>query len=122
MSYPSYVPTWLGLWQAPYLERAGDPELPDWVRVEFAMMGHAGGPDGHAPFAPGELAEVLRIVNRETGELAPMSRQNVNRAIRTAKARGAIDSWSTSRCLVVPHARYRSGVQGRGVCAEPSHR
>lgn len=106
MSAPA---TWIGLWQAPYMERANDPELPDWARVEFAMYGRAGGSDGHAPFAPGELREVLRRVDKATGTLTAATTQGVARAIRTAKAKGAVGPESTARCLVVPGHHYRTG-------------
>ncbi|MPV50278.1 hypothetical protein GCG21_09735 [Pseudactinotalea sp. HY160] len=89
--------------------RARDPELPDWLRVEFAMRSRVGGEHGHAPFAPGELAEILYRVDPDTGEITPATAEAVRKAIARARMRGAVHHDSTARCLIAPPSAFRSG-------------
>ena len=88
-------------------ERAGDPALPDWVRVAALAYGKHSA-NGHANFGPGQVALVLGVVDRATGELRP--NQNVSRAIGTAIRYGWLAQGSKARCLVVPPHAVEGGL------------
>lgn len=77
---------------------AKNHDLPHIMRLHMAMIARSD-PDGHAQFAPGELAEWLSVVDRKTGELKPMDAANLKKVIRQAKNHGLIHSESTARCL-----------------------
>src|SRR5690242_3878184 len=83
-----------------WLERARSSALPAWQRVACLAFG-THGVNGHANLAPGEIADLLGTDTR-TGEIRPVPRQTVHRAIRTAVARGWLAQGSTTRCLVIP--------------------
>lgn len=70
------------------------------VRVLFAALGRHDRV-GHARFAPGELAEVLGIVDLTTGERRKASPSSVSRSIRKAKSIGLIAEPSNAKCLVL---------------------
>ena len=84
-----------GLW-----EQAVNHVHPAWTRLFFLAMCRTG-TDGHAGFDSGELG-ILLGTNPSTGEVDPMDRQNVRRAIRRGIEQGVLAEQSGSRCLVLP--------------------
>jgi hypothetical protein len=94
-------------YQAVWRERAVDFDhaSPLWYRVMCLAYG-SHRRNGHATFAPGEIAKKLHA----------SSDSRVSDAIAEAKSRGLIDARSTSRCLIVPpHAI----ILGPGDANEP---
>lgn len=115
----SHINAWSRHYQSVWLERAGDAELPDWLRVAALAYGSHRA-NGHALFKRGHVALILAAVDTRTGALTPRSRQSVHRAIRTAIRHGWLVEGSTARCLVVPgHAI--SGGLGSPVDDCPQH-
>lgn len=98
---------WAKHYQHAWAERSGDPNLPDWLRVAALAYGKHSA-NGHASFAPGDLALVLGTIDRETGELRPS--RNVSRAIQTAVRYGWLATGSRTRCLVVPAFAVSGGL------------
>lgn len=110
---------WARHFQHVWQERAGDPALPDWLRVACLAYGSHRA-NGHATLGQGHVALVLARVDVDTGVIAPLSRQNVHRAIRASVANGWLSQGSTSRCLIVP-AHAVSGGLGSPTDACPQH-
>jgi hypothetical protein len=108
---------WAKHYQHVWQERSGSPNLPDWLRVAALAYGkHAA--NGHAWFAPGEVALVLGLIDQETGELRPNS--NASRAIRKAVQYGWLAEGSKTRCLIVP-AHAVGGGLGSEFARCPAH-
>lgn len=82
------------------------------TRIMFAAMWRAND-DGHAEFAPGELAHVLGSADAE-GRHVPVSTASVSRAIAKAKAAGTVGNQSRARCLVLIDGDMDQGRNGRG--------
>jgi hypothetical protein len=101
---------WSGHYQSVWLERAKDPDLPDWLRVaSLAFAKHQ--LNGHANFATGQLRKLLTSPGPD-GKPKPISHSAVSNAIRTAKKRGFIAENSSARCLVVPPHAITLGMGG----------
>lgn len=110
---------WARHYQAVWHERAGDPRLPYWLRVAALAYGsHAA--NGHAPFKPGQVGLVLGRVDSTTGEVHPLEKGSVQRAIRAAAEYGWLAPQSGSTCLVVPSHAVVGGV-GRADVKCPVH-
>jgi hypothetical protein len=102
-----YTNPWTRHYQGPWEERAGNPRLPDWLRVASLAYGKHGA-NGHALFGPGEVALVLGEVDFKTGEIR--TNQNVSRAIKTAVVHGWLAKGSKARCLIVPAHSIEGGM------------
>lgn len=110
---------WSRHYQLVWLERAGDPDLPDWLRVACAAYGKHRA-NGHAIFRRGGLSLILGTVDGSTGEVRPLDRRHLYRAIQTAVKYGWLGSESTARCLVVPAHAVTGGLgNARDEC--PQH-
>lgn len=105
----SHINAWSRHYQSVWLERAGDPELPDWLRVAALAYGSHRA-NGHATFKRGHVALILADVDTDSGALTPRSRQGIYRAIRTAVRHGWLLDGSTARCLVVPGHAITGGL------------
>jgi len=93
------------VWQG----RSGDRRLPLWLRVVALAYGmHRA--NGHASFAPGQIAFALTTVDPDTGEAWKPTRQAVHRATRDAIEYGWLASRSSTRCLVVPEHAISGGL------------
>ncbi len=100
---------WARHYQLAWQEHAGDPRLPNWLRVAALAYGsHTA--NGHAVFKPGQIGLVLGHVNPNTGEVGPLDKGSVQRAIRTAVEYGWLRSGSGTRCLVVPGHAITGGL------------
>ena len=111
--------TWSRHYQHVWQERAGDAQMPYWLRVAALAYGSHRA-NGHARFKAGEIALVLGTVDTVTGEISPMDRANVQRAIRKATEFGWLTEASGSTCLVVPgHAI--AGGKGNPFAPCPQH-
>lgn len=97
------------IWARHYFEewqrRAGDPNLPHWLRVASAAYG-AHDDAGHARFKRGDLALILGSVD-DDGLVRPY--RNLGRAINEAVAYRWLAEGSYWGCLVVPAHVARSG-------------
>jgi len=102
ISFGGHTP-WAAYSQVEMALWAKCPDLsPLAYRVLFAAMGRHGS-SGHAPFNPGELAEILATASRATeGEMVRARSDSVSRAIESAKRSGFITDESNARCLVLP--------------------
>jgi hypothetical protein len=90
------------------LALASRPDIePLTMRILFAAQYRADR-DGHAPFAPGELREILQSVNKRTGAIRSATPVAVRKAIRRAEMQGIVTEESEARCLVL------SGMFQRG--------
>ncbi len=90
--------TWAKHYQNVWEERSGSQSIPKWLRVASLCYGmHKA--NGHAAFAPGEVAAVLGTVDTTTGEILPDL--NADRAVKTAIKHGFLARGSTVRCLMV---------------------
>ena len=69
---------------------AESPHLPGWARLWCLTWAHAD-QNGHARFATGELARLLRLSAQRTSE-----------ALAVARGMGVVDGCSTARCVVLP--------------------
>lgn len=78
------------------------------VRVLFAAMGRHD-INGHAPFRPRELADILRTVDMETGEVRSAQSDTVSDALRQAKEVGYVLPESTARCVVLAPHMFQKG-------------
>ncbi len=103
------VNPWARHFQLPWEERAGDSRLPLWMRVVCLAFGRHRS-NGHAPFAPGQVALVLSTVDPDSGEIHAPSRQEVYRAIRAAVSYGFLAEGSSARCLQVPAHAVTGGM------------
>jgi len=113
------VTPWARHYQHIWEERAADPKLPNWLRVAALAYGRHSA-NGHAVIGRGRIALVLANVDTVTGEVTPLDRGSVQRAIRTAVKYGWLAPESNSACLVVPgHAI--SGGLGRPRASCPQH-
>jgi len=112
---------WAKHYQCVWHERAGDSRLSAWLRVAALGYGsHAA--NGHANFKPGQIALVLGAVSAQTGEIRPMDKGSVQRAIRTAVEYGWLTDASGARCLVVPGHAVAGGLGGSADAECPQHR
>ena len=66
--------------------------------------------NGHASFAPREVALVLSKVDESTGEIITPPSSNVSRHIQTAVRYGFLARGSGARCLVVPAHAVAGGL------------
>ena len=89
--------------------RSGNPNLPGWLRVAALSYGKHGA-NGHAPFAPREVALVLSKVDETTGQIVTPTSSNVSRDIGIARKYGFLAPGSGSRCLIVPAHAVRGGL------------
>ncbi len=103
------VNAWARHYQEVWLERAGDPALPDWLRVASAAYGRHRA-NGHATFKRGQLALILASVDPETGAVVPLDRRHLYRAIQTAINHRWLSDRSTARCLIVPAHAVTGGL------------
>lgn len=81
-----------------WLARAQDIREPLRMRVFYLALGSPHAHNGHVSFQDGEIAEALKISDRN---------DILDRAIREAKKRSFLDELSCKRCLVVPQ-----GIEG----------
>jgi hypothetical protein len=91
---------WDRQYQSVWLERSADTSLDNWLRL-FALALGRHRANGHANFAPGEIAQCLGKVG-PNNEFRPLSNSSVSNAIRLAKDRGWITTESNARCIVMP--------------------
>ena len=111
---------WAKHYQSAWNERAQDERLPDWLRIaSLAFARHAA--NGHARFAPGEIAQVLERVDKQTGALRRPHKANIQRAIRHAVDRDFLAAGSSSLCLVVPPHAVEGGLGGSANTRCPHH-
>ena len=80
-------------YQSTWHERAGDPRLPQWLRVAALAYGSHKA-NGHSQFSPGQIALVLATVHRETGEVTPLDKGSVQRAYARPST---TDGWQPTR-------------------------
>jgi hypothetical protein len=111
---------WARHYQNVWGERAGDASYPMWLRVASAAYGSHRA-NGHAQYARGALALVLGHVDKTTGEIVPLDRSNLRRAIQTAVEFGWLARQSTARCLVVPAHAIDGGLGGSPHQECPQH-
>lgn len=93
-------------------EPAGNTAIPTATRVQFAAMAR-GNIWGHAGFAPGELARIVRVGKN--------NRKQLNEAIKHLISWGVAAPNSTSRCIVLSSALYRRADRNRKLCEGPGH-
>lgn len=86
------------------------PELPTPMRLFFLATARVN-KIGHAEFNPGELTMLLGKPD-EDGRLVPMSRQNVNKAIKTLIDTGVILEGSEIRCIMIGEYAIRRDGKG----------
>lgn len=113
--------SWSRHYQDVWQERSGDRRLPTWLRVTSLAYGSHSA-NGHAPFKAGEIALVLAVVDTETGEIAPMQKANVQRAINKAVEYGWLLPESGSTCLVVPGHAVAGGLGKPDAPCPQTHR
>ncbi|MGY1686884.1 hypothetical protein ACI8AK_14965 [Geodermatophilus sp. SYSU D00867] len=95
---------------------ARSPDLsPMAVRVLFAAMGRHD-QTGHAPFRVRELADVLSVADKGTGQLVAARPDSVSKAVRSAKELGYIANESTARCLVLSPRLFQKASGRRTTC------
>lgn len=111
---------WAKHYQAVWHERTADRRLPAWLRVAFLAYG-AHKANGHAQFKPGDISLVLGSLNQTTGEIKPMDKHNVQRAISAAVESGWLSSGSSSLCLIVPAHAVQGGI-GNATAECPIHK
>ena len=115
-----HEPSWGRHYQRVWVERAGDPGLPLWLRVASLAYGkHL--KNGHAVFRPGEIKKHMTTVNLNTGVLHEPTRQAVSAAIVSAVEHGFLDRTSRTVCLVVPAHAIVGGIGGTETSACPVH-
>lgn len=100
-------------WQKQLLEQARNPDLPNLMRLEKAVLAMSDDA-GHAQFPPSGLAQILCVVDRKTGEVRPMSRYQVRDLLQKAKELGLITQDSTARCVRRPEHVWTGGRPGSG--------
>lgn len=100
---------WARHYQDEWHRKAGNPDLPYWLRVAALAYG-SHGYNGHATFKRGDIALVLATADPETGEIQPY--ENVGRAIRDAIEYGWLAAESYWGCLVVPAHAIKKGNHG----------
>ncbi|GMA19899.1 hypothetical protein GCM10025862_19200 [Arsenicicoccus piscis] len=98
---PAETAAWARHQQVMWEERAGDRNLPLWLRVASLAMGKHDD-HGHAHFRRGQVALVLATVPPSGGEIAPLDRRQVHRAIFKAVEYGWLAPGSNTQCLRVP--------------------
>lgn len=97
--------TWTAHAQDHWLDFAGNPNFPDYLRIVFVAYGrHAA--NGHARLDQGELA---RFLVRKEGTLP--DRRNVRHSIDRAVGLGYLSPGSKALCLIVS-ARHVQGGSG----------
>lgn len=101
-------PSWARHYQESWHERSGNRRLPRWLRV-LALAYGAHENNGHALFKRGEVALVLGAVDRDTGEVVPLSRQRVHEAVQLAIELDFLGDGSNARCLIVPAHDVKKG-------------
>lgn len=95
--------SWAGHRQSHWLEFAGRPQFPDYLRIVFVAYGrHAA--NGHARLDRGELS---RYLMRQDGTLP--DRRNIWQSIAMAKSLGYLCEESNALCLVVPGDHVQGG-------------
>ena len=95
---------WTAHTQDHWLEFAGKPNVPDYLRIVFVAYGrHAA--NGHARLERGELAHLLV---RKDGMLP--DRRNIKASIDQAVALGFLDAGSRILCLMVSSDHAQGGV------------
>lgn len=103
------INSWLQAHQSVWDEMALDHTGYDaWFRVWALAVARAQA-NGHAPFAPNEIAKVLGRLD-EAGSWVPKSPSGVSQAISLAKRKRLLDTSSTARCLVLPPHAWRGGL------------
>jgi hypothetical protein len=85
------------------------------IRVLFAALGRHDR-EGHARFAPKELAEILGTVDLATGEHRAAHPSSVSRAIGKAKGIDLISGASNAKCLVLPRHRFQKAFGSATPC------
>lgn len=101
-----------------FKDYAASDALPRWLRVVYGAYGNMQA-NGHANFAPGDLAGLLS--ETVDGVRVPAARQRVHEAIHQAKVRGLLMPESKARCLVVPPEAVAYG-KGNVTAACPLHK
>lgn len=99
---------WARHFQDTWLERAGDPRYPYWLRVAALAYGRHS-ENGHARFKRGEIALVLATVDEDG---VPRPYENVGRAIAAAVEYRWLDPGSYWGCLIVPACSISKGKWG----------
>lgn len=88
---------------------------PRGIRILFAALAQSDS-RGHARWLPGELADVLGMVDPSTGEIVAASKDAVSDAIKWAKDRGLIDRESCSACIVLPPHMFQRAYGPSALC------
>ena len=105
---------WLAIGQEAAVAAGRSPELNFELRIQKLAEGRANRA-GHAEFEPGELVQLLEIVDRRSGELRRPNSSTVHRAIKKLVGAGLLLPDSGTRCLVLPPWVAQKRV-GRGGC------
>lgn len=95
---------WTAKPQDDWLEWAGNPNFPDYLRVTFVAHGRQRA-NGHAPLDQEELA---RYLVRKSGVMP--DRRTVHRAVDTAVKLGYLAPESRALCLVLEANRSQFGI------------
>ncbi|GMA32575.1 hypothetical protein [Litorihabitans aurantiacus] len=114
MPPPEAQRRWAGLPAAGALTLGQSPDLPRFLALPLLALARVHR-NGHAPFAPGELRELLARPDTTTGELLDAHPSSVSRAIREAKTRGLIAPASSARCIVLVDALHTYGTGSNSV-------
>ncbi len=91
---------WSAHSDAGLMEEAKNVALPSLMRINSLAKSRVNR-NGHAEFGPGEIASVLIIVDKKTGETKSMSKAQVANLIKQGKESGLFDEESSSRCIVI---------------------
>lgn len=84
-------------------------------RVLFAALGRCDR-DGHSPFAPGELRDVLGGVDAGTGEWTPCTRQGAWQAVQQAVRYGFVHPDSQVRYIILRPSVFQNGSGASKSC------
>jgi hypothetical protein len=92
-------PPWLAVSQERQERLAKDTQVRSTAVRIFAAAQARLTEDGHAHFARGELREWMSLLDRATGEVQPMSADNLRRQIDALVSDGVLGGASWSECL-----------------------
>lgn len=109
---------WVAVAQAYDDAAARNPALSSHVRILSAARSRLEF-NGHAHFARQELRTILSSVDRQTGELTPLSKSALTRAVQHLTDGGLLADGSWSQCLRLPLFGVQNGTgrtKGRPTC------
>ncbi|MCL3818548.1 hypothetical protein [Aeromicrobium wangtongii] len=95
-SRPGEEPPWIKSRRGGWESKASNLDLHQWLRVHALAMARMPG-NRHVTFQPGELGQVLSVVDKKTGVLKPD--KNIDRAVKDAIRFGYVHPASTTRCV-----------------------